>query len=351
MVPQSGKTRKKLKSQNRRKVMGLVTDIEKFEQIKKKVEESQKKSGGWATDDRQIVWEAGKTYKFRLLFYNNDNTDFDGPFVEKWTHGARNADGKWKIITCPTTQYAKSGFDKCPVCTINNKLYNSKVDSDYELYKQFRRKFNGYAVVYVVQDQQNPDNEGHVKIIRFGVDIHRVLKERIYGVQQGDQELDEELYVGFDAFKLEDGKNLIVRVGKQGEWLKYDVQFSGTPTSIEVDEQQMNAEIEALKFGEDIREESEEKLQEFYEACVLQHVGDEDTGEVTDVMETAKETTEVSEDNTSVDDDVQALLNEDAVEEDKTEAQPETKSDDSNVDSVNTDIDNLLSDIAAEVGK
>jgi hypothetical protein len=328
--------------------MGLVTDIEKFEQIKKKVEESQKKTGGWANDDRQIVWEAGKTYKFRLLFYNNENTDFDGPFVEKWTHGARDAEGKWKIITCPTTHFAKSGFDKCPVCTINNKLYNSKVDSDYELYKQFRRKFNGYAVVYVVQDQQTPENEGHVKMIRFGTDIHRVLKERIYGVQQGDQELDEELYVGFDAFSLEDGKNLIIRVSKKGDWLNYDVQFSGTKTAVEIDPQQLEAELKEMKFGEDIREESEEKLKEFYDACVLQHVDSEESGEVTDVMETAKES-ESSEDTTSIDDDVKDLLKEDAVEEDTTPAEPETKSDDSKMDSVNADIDNLLSDIAAEV--
>ncbi len=324
--------------------MALVTNMEKFAAIKKKMVENQSKKGGSGfNDDRLIQWEGGKTYKFRLLFYKNDNTDFDSPFVERWQHGARNADGKYKIITCPTTFYAKSGFDKCPVCKINNKLYNSKVDSDYELYKKFRRKFNGYAIVYVVQDKQNPENEGHAKIIRFGIDIWKALKSKL-GIDVAEDADPDDLYEFGEVFNLEDGYDLVIRVSKKGEWLDYEVDFSKKKTALKYDVSSLEDELKALKFGEDITEESEERLQEFYDACVLEQVaGDENTDEVADAAEAAA--TEAT-DTSAVDADIDKLL---AETNSKKEEKVEESSTGSDAEAAASDVDALLSQIEKEV--
>lgn len=332
--------------------MALVTNMEKFEQIKKKMEESQKKKGGWANDDRQIDFQPGNKYKFRLLFYKNENTEFDGPFVEKWTHAARNSDDKYRIITCPTTQYAKSGFDKCPICTINNKLYNSGVDSDYELYKKFRRKFNGYALVYVIQDPVNEDNQGHVKIMRFGIDIHRELRSRIFGLENSnsDEPFDEDLYVGWDAFDLEKGNDLIITVTKKGEWNNYRVDFSPKKTAIKCDPEVLEQEIKDLKFGEDIREETEEKMLEFFNECVLEHVDVEDDNEVSNVMDEASES-ESSADVPSAEELLKEITGEAEAEAEAEDSKKEEKQESNDVAMAENDVDALLSQIEQEVKK
>lgn len=326
--------------------MALVTNMEKIAAIKKKMVENQAKKGGSGfNDDRLIQWEAGKTYKFRLLFYKNDNTEFDSPFITKWLHGARNADGKYKMITCPTTFYEKSGFDKCPVCKINNKLYHSKVESDYELYKKFRRKFNGYALVYVVQDKQNPDNEGHAKIIRFGIDIWRALKSKL-GIEVSEDTDPDDIYDFGEVFSLDEGYDLVVRVSKKGDWLDYEVDFSKKKTALKFDADALEAELVELKFGEDIREESEERLQEFYDTCVLEDVSAEDENEVKDAAETAasEATSESASETGSVDDDISQMLAEVNAGSSKKETKKETS-----VEDAAADVDDLLSQIESEV--
>ena len=163
---------------------GLVNKM-KFNEIKKKLEKQQQATNSFGSAHEQ-VWKQGNTYKFRLLFPDlGDAPGSSGPYFEKWTHGARNADDKYKIITCPTTFYSKSGFDKCPTCRINNDLWNSGVDADKEIYKKFQRKFSGYALAYVVNDPTDEDAKGSVKVLRLGIKIYNKLKALTLGETVG----------------------------------------------------------------------------------------------------------------------------------------------------------------------
>ncbi len=80
--------------------MALSKDKKRFDAHQKRlIEESEKKgTGSNFNNPNQIKFEAGKTYRVRLL---NDLTDLrpDGEFIQKYVHSGKNAQGKWKMIT------------------------------------------------------------------------------------------------------------------------------------------------------------------------------------------------------------------------------------------------------------
>jgi len=316
--------------------MGFVKSAKTFNNVKKKIQEEQTPKG--FNDDRMVVFKPGNTYKFRLVYYEDDSGKNDGPFITKFTHAAQDSNDKWQVITCPTTFYKKSGFDKCPTCSHNSKLWNSGVESDKELYKKYRRRFNGFALVYVVHDPLNTDNNGHVKIMRFGVGIDKFLNKEIFAVTRGDEEpVDDPM--GFDAFKFEDGYDFIVSVEEQGGFPDYQCKFAKRPTSIDADEDVLEAEINTLNFYGDLREETEDRLNDFFNKCVLDNADDEEEDDDVD---------ENIEDNSSIDDDVQKLLND--VNEDETEVAEETEETDDDDDDEEFNVDAVLAEIEKDLG-
>jgi hypothetical protein len=85
--------------------MALMRDRKKFEEHRQRKLEESEKSGQSSNfnNPNQVKFEAGKTYRFRLLFDESDKrinpkTGDHDPFVSKWTHGGKNSEGKWRSI-------------------------------------------------------------------------------------------------------------------------------------------------------------------------------------------------------------------------------------------------------------
>jgi hypothetical protein len=77
-----------------------------------------------------------------------------------------------------------------------------------------RRTENWLVNVYVVNDPSNPDNNGEVKIMRFGKQLHKIIMDSIQD--------EDEAAVGFRAFDLgENGCTFRVKVEKQGDFPTY----------------------------------------------------------------------------------------------------------------------------------
>tara|TARA_R110000824_G_scaffold245720_4_gene434836 strand:+ start:8002 stop:8865 length:864 start_codon:yes stop_codon:yes gene_type:complete len=77
-----------------------------------------------------------------------------------------------------------------------------------------RRTENWLVNVYVVNDPSNPDNNGEVKIMRFGKQLHKIIMDSIQD--------EDEAAVGFRAFDLsENGCSFRVKVEKQGDFPTY----------------------------------------------------------------------------------------------------------------------------------
>jgi hypothetical protein len=284
--------------------MALMRDRKKFEEHRqRKLEMSEKKGQSSNFDNpNQLKFENGKTYRVRLLFDESDKridpkTGDHVPFVSKYSHSGKNSEGKWRFVTCLTTSQPKA-YDDCPICKHNKKLWNSYKETssarDKALYDMYKRKFNGFALCYVISDPTNPENNGHVKYFRFSIIQNRWFERKIDGIVDTYGKTDEEIqteksnidFVDYQAYDTENGFDLIITVGKQGEYLNYDYDFARTTSDIGVDIDQLEAEIAEVDFDRHVTSSTKEELENFYREVVL------GTEELDDIEETGDVITE-----------------------------------------------------------
>lgn len=99
----------------------------------------------------------------------------DVPFVRVFEHGFKGPTGLWYIENSLTSI---SQVD--PVGEINSKLWNSTTDDDSPARKQARsqkRKLTFIANIYIMTDQNNPENNGTLRLFKFGKKIFDKLNE------------------------------------------------------------------------------------------------------------------------------------------------------------------------------
>jgi hypothetical protein len=113
------------------------------------------------------------------------------------------ATGEFVSALCPTTN-----GDRCPLCEARFKLYKSKSDSDKEIAALLNRKENWLVNCYIINDQVTPENNGTIKMLRFGKQIQNIINQAVEG--------DDASEIGANAiFDLtEKGSNFRVKVDK-----------------------------------------------------------------------------------------------------------------------------------------
>ena len=93
------------------------------------------------------------------------------PWVRRFDHGFQGPGG-WFIDNCLTTV-----GDKCPVCEHNSTLWNSGVEANKEIVRKQKRRLSYVANIYVISDPSNPENEGTVRLYKFGKKIFDKISE------------------------------------------------------------------------------------------------------------------------------------------------------------------------------
>ena len=248
-------------------------------------------------DDRFIQFKPGKTYKFRLLYTQSEHRE--GPFIEKYIHASRGENKKYVSAVCPKTDL-KAYLQKCPVCANNKKLWDSGSETDRQLYSTHKPKFHGFALVYVVDDPGQRENNGHVKMIHYSVLAKRVFDWEIFGVvkdtgkkdsdnnenSEGETTEDVGDEIGYDVFKLEQGFDLIVKVESvpNEKWYKYTFKFARRATDVTMDTAEMDQEIEDIDFDSLICHYSDEEIQTYFNTHVLSQMETEDEPEHNDAL-------------------------------------------------------------------
>lgn len=103
--------------------------------------------------------------------------------------------------------------EKCPIAEYRYRVWKAGTEDEKTKIKGLNRINKYMANVLVVSDSHNPENDGKVKILRFGNQIYDK-------VQQAINE-DEEMY-GSNIFDLK-GKGGVLRIliEKQGEYTTY----------------------------------------------------------------------------------------------------------------------------------
>lgn len=109
--------------------------------------------------------ESGKNYLVRLI---PDITNPENTFYHYLQHGFNSpATGQYIEAICP-----RSYNERCPICEYRFQLYKTKNEEDRQLAYLIRATEKHLVNVYVVTDPTTPENEGSIKVLRFGKSIH-----------------------------------------------------------------------------------------------------------------------------------------------------------------------------------
>jgi hypothetical protein len=163
-----------------------------------------------------MKFPAGQTYTLRLVPNIEDiNKTFFHHFVHNMTSKATGS-----FMSALSLQTFN---ERDPIAEARWKLYKSENEKDNALAKDIQRKEQWLVNVYVIDDPANPDNNGSVKILRFGPQIKKIIDDAMEG--EGAEEFGARI---FDLGK--DGVNLKIKAEKQGEFTTFQAsRFSAVP--------------------------------------------------------------------------------------------------------------------------
>ena len=138
----------------------------------------------------------------------------DMPWVRLWSH-AFQGPGGWYIENSLTTLGHKD-----PVSEENTRLWNTGVESDKGIARNRKRKLSYYSNVLIVSDPAHPENEGQVKLFKFGKKIFDKITEAM------QPEFDDETPINpYDFWK---GANFKLKIRKVDGFWNYDKsEFEG----------------------------------------------------------------------------------------------------------------------------
>lgn len=147
-----------------------------FDKLKKSIEQVTQPTEAGGKDDTRFwtptVDKAGNGMAI-IRFLPAPAVDGEDalPWVRVFKHGFQGPGG-WLIDDCLTTINGK-----CPVCEHNSSLWNSGSESNKEIARKQKRKLTYIANVLVISDPNNPENEGQIKLFKFGKKIFDKLNE------------------------------------------------------------------------------------------------------------------------------------------------------------------------------
>jgi hypothetical protein len=142
-------------------------------------------------------------------------------FFHYYSHGwVSEMTGQYQSAISPQTW-----GERDPIAEARYRLSRTGSEEEKEKSKALNRKENWLVNVYVVKDPDNPENEGKVKILRFGRQLHKIVMEAMEG--DDADEFGERI---FDLSK--DGCNFRVKVEEQGGYPTYVSSRFQTPSKI-----------------------------------------------------------------------------------------------------------------------
>ena len=166
------------------------------------------------------------------------------PWVRVFSHGFQGPGG-WYIDNCLTTLN-----EKCPVCEHNNTLWNSGIEANKDVARKQKRKLSYIANILVVSDPSNPENEGEIKLYKFGKKIFDKITEAM------NPEFADESPV--NPFDMWEGANFKLKIRNVEGYRNYDKsEFADKSALLEGDD----AKLEELWKKEFSLKEFTEKKQ------------------------------------------------------------------------------------------
>jgi len=140
------------------------------------------------------------------------------PWARIWNHGFQGPGG-WYIENSLTTLGQKD-----PVSEYNSQLWNSGIEANKEIARKQKRRLNYTSNVYIIKDPANPQNEGQVKLYRYGKKIFDKINDLM------NPEFEDESPV--NPFDLWEGANFKMKIRKVEGYSNYDKSEFEAPSAL-----------------------------------------------------------------------------------------------------------------------
>jgi len=191
-----------------------------FQSIKAALSKDEDKGSGLYTEILKTT--AGNTYTIRLLPYSKDPSK---TFFHHYIHGWNSfATGKYVQALSPTTFNERD-----PISEERFRAMRTGTEDEKSRMGAVRRSEKWLVNVYVIDDPSNPDNNGKVKILRYGKQLQKIIMEAIEG--EDSEEYGEKI---FDLGS--EGVNFKVKVEQQGDYPTYVASRFTTTNKLKLSE-------------------------------------------------------------------------------------------------------------------
>jgi len=147
------------------------------------------------------------------------------PWVRYFDHGFQGPGG-WYIENSLTTLGQKD-----PVSEYNSTLWNSGIEANKDIARKQKRRLHYIANIFVVSDPSHPENEGQIRLYKFGKKIFDKITEAM------NPEFADETPV--NPFDLWDGANFKLKIRNVEGYRNYDKSEFDESSKIFDDESQI----------------------------------------------------------------------------------------------------------------
>lgn len=180
-------------------------------------------------DDRFWKLEADKAGNGTATIRFLPRADGDElPWVKIFSHGFQGPTGKWYIENSLTTI-----GENDPVGELNSRLWNTGADSDKEIARKQKRKLSYIANVLIVSDPKHPENEGQVKLFKFGKKIFDKIMDKARPTFEDETPVN--------VFDFWEGAEFKLRMRKVDGYPNYDQSAFMEPSEIADSEEEILA--------------------------------------------------------------------------------------------------------------
>lgn len=209
---------------------------ENFNKLKSDVDKLSSGGGRQQMDDRfwnLTVDKSGNGMAVLRFLPAKEGEEFT--LIKKYSHFFKGDNGKFLAENCPTTFN-----EQCPICEENKRIWASHSEEEArKLTKDRKRKLEYVSNVLVLQDRQNPDNEGKVFLYRYGAKIFEKITQLI--------KPDFEDEASFDPFCLFTGANFVLKAKTKDDYRNYDNSYFDKPAELfDGNERKINEVLENI---------------------------------------------------------------------------------------------------------
>ena len=197
-----------------------------LESLIKETEKINSPSFGNGDDDRfwrTALDKSGNGYA--VIRFLPAPTGEDVPWVRTFNHGFQGPGG-WYIENSLTTLGQKD-----PVSEYNTSLWNSGIEANKDIARKQKRRLTYISNIYIVKDPSNPENEGTVRLFKYGKKIFDKVNDMM------NPSFEDETPV--NPFDFWEGANFKMKIRKVDGFSNYDKSEFDNPAPLLEDDNKM----------------------------------------------------------------------------------------------------------------